>query len=169
MTMTSVAQIDQMTRRDFALLIAPTLCKARWEVCPKRLERAVAIVRQGNVRQVAPGTYEVQSQCQTGFAYVVSGQRCQCLDYDRAPNRRCKHVIAVELYRKVEALLTVQWHCEHLSRGFGLATIVDAIYDAQGSLDLLRSQWVTQHPECPRPRWAPLADIVLAGKYGEEM
>jgi hypothetical protein len=69
-----------------------------------RLAKAVALVRNGDVRLLPQGYAEVRSQSQPTHSYSVNGS-CTCEDAKHgAPEGKCKHLVAAWIARKVAAL-----------------------------------------------------------------
>jgi hypothetical protein len=86
-----------------------TVAENAKETLPKsngRIDKAVAIVLQGDVLPFEDGhRFAVGSQSDTDLYYVMDDE-CTCPDADRAPDGPCKHVIATWLYRRGTALAT---------------------------------------------------------------
>ena len=64
-------------------------------------ERAAAIITLRNNCRGREGAYLVDSAQHPGRFYRVSN-RCQCVDYARAPNGWCRHRLAIRLYAALE-------------------------------------------------------------------
>jgi hypothetical protein len=77
------------------------------EVLHERLSCAVALVKDGKVMQLNDGhTWEVESASVAGKIYSINGAGCSCEDaHYRAPQGRCKHMLATLLCRKTLALI----------------------------------------------------------------
>ena len=60
--------------------------------CNGRVDKAVAIVLNGDVELMADGTAKVASQSNGTTAYHVVNGHCDCRDYEKAPHNFCKHV-----------------------------------------------------------------------------
>jgi hypothetical protein len=73
----------------------------------QRLSCAVALVKNGKVLQRDDGhTWDVESASVAGKIYSINGVGCSCEDaHYRAPQGRCKHVLATLLARKSLALM----------------------------------------------------------------
>jgi hypothetical protein len=73
----------------------------------ERLSCAVALVTNGSVLETdTPGTWSVDSASTPGKTYRINGHGCSCEDaFYRAPQHRCKHVLAVLLARKTLKLM----------------------------------------------------------------
>jgi hypothetical protein len=66
--------------------------KAKLPECNGRVDKAVAIVLNGDVELLPDGTAKVASQSNgTTMYYVVNGE-CSCKDFAKAPHQYCKHV-----------------------------------------------------------------------------
>jgi hypothetical protein len=85
------------------LLARQTLPQVMYE----RISCAVALVRNGKVLQRDDGhTWDVESSSKPEVTYSINGHGCQCEDaHYRAPQGRCKHVLATLLARKALALM----------------------------------------------------------------
>jgi hypothetical protein len=76
------------------------------EVLHERLSCAVALVKNGAVMQLDNGAWEVESTSIPGKQYHINGTGCPCEDaHYRAPQGRCKHVLATLLSRKAMSLI----------------------------------------------------------------
>jgi hypothetical protein len=66
-----------------------------------RIDKAQAIVLAGGVHPLGKGDYDVQSETDKELAYEVKQDVCPCKDAsNRALQGRCKHVLAIWLYRR---------------------------------------------------------------------
>jgi len=82
--------------------------KAKLPACNGRVESAVKLVLAGDVEGQEPdGTWRVGSCTDPLTTHRVSGTSCSCDDsqYGRAPQGYCKHVLAVMIHLRVQALL----------------------------------------------------------------
>src|SRR5215472_12963712 len=68
--------------------------KAALPECNGRVEKAVAIVLNGDVELLPDGKAKVASQSNGTTAYFVVNGECQCKDFAKAPSNWCKHRIA---------------------------------------------------------------------------
>jgi len=95
----------QTYREVLAGLAAKTLTKI--PALNGRTEKACKLVLQGDVELHADGTALVNSLTDPTRAYQVTGTpgRCQCQDYEHAPEHLCAHRLAVGFVRKVQELL----------------------------------------------------------------
>ena len=66
--------------------------KAALPECNGRVEKAAAIVLNGDVELLANGKAKVASQSNGSTAYFVVNGECQCKDFPKAPQGFCKHV-----------------------------------------------------------------------------
>ncbi len=66
----------------------------------KRIERAQNLVTRGEIIEVSPGRFRIQSESNPqGFYYVDTTKKsCTCPDAGKHPERPCKHRLAVALY-----------------------------------------------------------------------
>ena len=84
------AAVDQVAAR----------AKATLPECNGRVEKAVAIVLQGDVELLPDGHARVASQCQGTTQYRIVNGTCDCPDFVRAPASWCKHRIAAGIQRR---------------------------------------------------------------------
>lgn len=72
-----------------------------------RVEKAVALVLQGDVEPQEDGTITVYSATDATRRYVLTGQTCTCADFERgqAPDGWCAHRIAAGIQKRVRELL----------------------------------------------------------------
>jgi hypothetical protein len=77
------------------------------EVLHERLRCAALLIKEGKVLQMDDGhTWEVESASVAGKIYSINGAGCSCEDAQyRAPQARCKHLLATLLVRKALALM----------------------------------------------------------------
>ena len=66
--------------------------KAKLPECNGRVDKAVAIVLNGDVELLPDGTARVASQSNGSTQYVVCNGTCECKDFAKAPHGFCKHV-----------------------------------------------------------------------------
>ncbi len=91
-----------------------------------RIRRAVDLVERGHVE---PSRYTVNEYVVTSSsgetAYTVNGA-CTCPDYGRAPGGRCKHRLAVALFKRCHAALdhSVERRDREAAEGTNLAALV---------------------------------------------
>ncbi len=70
-----------------------------------RIDRALALVREGHVTPRADGLFQVRSQKSgTSKVYTVNGT-CTCPDAHKTSDGWCKHVLAVAIYRRAKRML----------------------------------------------------------------
>ena len=78
--------------------------KAALPECNGRVEKAVAIVLNGDVDVQADGTARVASQSNGTTAYFVVNGSCECKDYPKAPQGFCKHRLAYGIHKRAYTL-----------------------------------------------------------------
>lgn len=153
----SVTQYDRLL---YALDIWAHVAQAKSpEALAPRISRAVAIVRQEQVRPEGDH-YRVMAQCHSGHEYTVTQHAnrpwsCNCMDQFRP----CKHILAVRAYRKANCLLAEQWIAEWYASAhteLGIATKV-------WTPDHTDFEWVFQSPTHRQPCLVHLHDLVLCG------
>jgi hypothetical protein len=79
--------------------------KATLPECHGRVDKAVAMVLNGDVELLADGKARVCSQSNGQVIYHVVNGECTCQDYAKAPSHWCKHRIAAGLYKRATALV----------------------------------------------------------------
>ena len=72
--------------------------------CSGRVDKAVAIVLDGDVELLPDGKAKVASQSNGTTAYFVVNGSCECRDFPKAPSGWCKHRIAAGLQKRATAL-----------------------------------------------------------------
>ncbi len=60
--------------------------------CNGRVEKAVALVLNGDVELLAYGKARIASQSNGTTEYLVCNGTCECKDFPKAPSGWCKHV-----------------------------------------------------------------------------
>ena len=65
--------------------------KAKLPECNGRVDKAIAIVLNGDIELLPDGTAQVASQSNGTTAYHVGNGHCDCRDYEKAPHNLCKH------------------------------------------------------------------------------
>src|SRR5262247_2629049 len=63
--------------------------KATLPECNGRVDKAVAIVLNGDVELLPDGTAKVASQSNGSTAYHVVNDHCDCRDFEKAPHNFC--------------------------------------------------------------------------------
>jgi hypothetical protein len=66
--------------------------KATLPDCNGRVDKAVAIVLNGDVELLPDGKAKVASQSNGATTYFVVNGSCECRDFPKAPQGFCKHV-----------------------------------------------------------------------------
>jgi len=78
--------------------------KAKLPECNGRVDKAVALVLNGDVELLPDGTAKVASQSTgTTMSYVVNGE-CSCKDFAKAPHQYCKHRLSAAITRRAQEL-----------------------------------------------------------------
>src|SRR2546426_6527160 len=78
--------------------------KATLPECNGRIEKAVAIVLNGDVELLEGGKAKVASQSNGTTAYHIVNGECSCKDFPKAPQGFCKHRLAYGIYKRAVAL-----------------------------------------------------------------
>jgi hypothetical protein len=100
-------------RQQYRALVADVAARAKEKLPAQvngRVEKAVALVLQGDVEPQADGSITVYSATDATRRYVLQGTSCTCADYERgqAPEGWCAHRIAAGIQKRVQELLPVQ-------------------------------------------------------------
>ena len=78
--------------------------KATLPECNGRVDKAVAIVLNGDVELLPDGKAKVASQSNGTTQYFVVNGECQCKDFPKAPSGWCKHRIAAGMAKRATPL-----------------------------------------------------------------
>jgi hypothetical protein len=78
--------------------------KAKLPECNGRVDKAVALVLNGDVALLPDGTAKVASQSNGTTAYHVVNGHCDCRDYEKAPHNLCKHRLSAAIARRAQEL-----------------------------------------------------------------
>src|SRR5215831_12930571 len=78
--------------------------KAALPECNGRVEKAAAIVLNGDVELLPDGKAKVASQSNGSTVYFVVNGTCECPDFTKAPQNFCKHRIAAGIHKRAYAL-----------------------------------------------------------------
>jgi hypothetical protein len=103
------------TRQAFRTAVDQVAANARASLpeCASRIDKAVAIVLQGDVELLPDGHARVASQCQGTLQYRVVNGTCDCRDFPQAPSGWCKHRIAAGIQKRALAMVT-HWETRRL-------------------------------------------------------
>jgi hypothetical protein len=80
--------------------------KAKLPECNSRVDKAVALILNGDVELLLDGTAKVASQSTGSRAYHVVNGHCDCRDYEKAPHGFCKHRLSAAIARRAQELTT---------------------------------------------------------------
>jgi len=83
--------------------------KATLPECNGRVDKAVALVLNGDVDMLGDGTARVASQSNGQTVYHIVNGHCDCRDYEKAPEQWCKHRLAHALYKRAYPLAKAKW------------------------------------------------------------
>jgi hypothetical protein len=78
--------------------------KPKLPECHGRVDKAVALVLNGDVELLPDGTAKVASQSTGSTAYHVVNGHCDCRDYEKAPGQLCKHRLSAAIARRAQEL-----------------------------------------------------------------
>src|SRR5215470_10983429 len=78
--------------------------KATLPECNGRVDKARALVLNGDVELLPDGTAKVASQSNGGTAYQVVHGHCDCRDFEKAPHQFCKHRLSAAMARRAQEL-----------------------------------------------------------------
>src|SRR3989441_8633530 len=97
---------DTPARLAFRAAVAAIAAKAKetLPVCNGRVDKAVAIVLNGDVELLDGGQAKVGSQSHGTTQYFVVNGECQCKDFPKAPSGWCKHRIAAGMAKRAYPL-----------------------------------------------------------------
>ena len=98
--MSTVAQPQTHSNLDDHLYALAAQARARYAGEHARIDRGLVIALNGGVTVHADGTADVQSASDPEIVYHVAHGTCDCPDFQRAPDGRCKHRYAVCLVKK---------------------------------------------------------------------
>jgi hypothetical protein len=90
--------------REAVVEIAAKAKTALPEAVNGRIEKAVAIVLNGDVEILADGKAKVASQSNGTTQYVVCNWTCECRDFARVEGGWCKHRTAAAIHKRAYAL-----------------------------------------------------------------
>ena len=90
----SAPGFEQTTRQAWREAVAEIAerAKATLPEANGRVDKAVAIVLNGDVELLEGGKARVASQANGTMEYVVCNGTCECKDFPKAPSGWCKHV-----------------------------------------------------------------------------
>src|SRR5262252_8545407 len=79
--------------------------KAKLPECNGRVDKAVALVLNGDVELLPDGTAKVASQSNGTTSYHIVNGHCDCRDYEKAPHQFCKHRLSAAIVRRAQELV----------------------------------------------------------------
>jgi hypothetical protein len=90
-----VSQMDASQIWRSAVAMAATKARNALPDCMTRIDKAVALVLNNQVELLENGQAMVASQGTNGVtSYTLTNGRCECVDYERAPQSLCKYRLA---------------------------------------------------------------------------
>jgi hypothetical protein len=132
--------------------VAAIAVKAREKLpeCNGRVDKAVAIVLNGDVELLPDGTAKVASQSNGTMAYHIVNGHCDCRDYEKAAHNLCKHRLSAAIARRAQELTKAK------------------LADTNGQAETLRQPAPTQPeaPTAPLPE-APVSSVRRIGDVEE--
>jgi hypothetical protein len=98
-------------RQAWRVAVAEIAAKAKDTLpeCNGRVDKAVAIVLNGDVELLEGGKAKVASQSNGTTQYFVVNGECQCKDFPKAPSNWCKHRLAYGIAKRAAAQVRAQW------------------------------------------------------------
>src|SRR5712691_13354884 len=101
----SAPDFGTSARQAFRQAVADIAAKAKETLpeCNGRVDKAVAIVLNGDVELLPDGKAKVGSQSNGTTQYFVVNGECPCKDYPKAPSNWCKHRIAAGIQKRATA------------------------------------------------------------------
>ena len=90
----SAPGFEQTTRQAWREAVAEIAERAKQTLpeCHGRVDKAVALVLNGDVELLADGKAKIASQSNGATQYVVCNGTCECKDFSKSPSGWCKHV-----------------------------------------------------------------------------
>jgi hypothetical protein len=101
--MTTVAQTQTVDQFDDALRALAAKATERYPGEQGRIDRGLLLALNGHVTLNFDETATVRSGSDAEVGYTVVHSRCDCPDFTRAPDGRCKHRYSVALVKKAQA------------------------------------------------------------------
>ena len=103
----SVPGFETTTRQAWRQVVAEIAerAKATLPECNGRVDKAVAIVLNGDVELLADGHAKVASQSNGTTVYHIVNGECTCKDFPKSPSGWCKHRIAAGMLKRAQALV----------------------------------------------------------------
>src|SRR5262245_60268346 len=103
----SAPGFEQTTRQAWREAVAEIAERAKQTLpeCHGRVDKAAAIVLNGDVELLTDGKARVASQANGTTEYVVCNGTCECKDFPKAPSGWCKHRIAAGMQKRATALV----------------------------------------------------------------
>jgi hypothetical protein len=126
--------------------------KTKLPECNGRVDKAVALVLNGDVELLPDGTARVASQSNGTTQYHVVNGHCDCRDYEKAPHNYCKHRLSAAIARRAQELTK--------------ATLADTNSQAETLSQPAPTQPDT--PTAPLPE-APVSITLKATLHGHEV
>jgi SWIM zinc finger len=102
----SAPDFENSARRAWREAVAAIADKAKAKLpeCNGRVDKAVALVLNGEVELLPDGAAKVASQSNGSTAYHVVNGHCDCRDYEKAPGQLCKHRLSAAIARRAQEL-----------------------------------------------------------------
>jgi hypothetical protein len=149
----SAPGFEQTTRQAWREAVAEIAERAKQTLpaCNGRVDKAIAIVLNGDVELLADGTAKIASQSNGTTQYVVCNGTCACKDFPKAPSGWCKHRIAAGMQKRATALMQ-----KKLSAG------------TNGQAEASSQPAPTQASPAPLPE-APVSITLKATLHGHEV
>ena len=101
----STLSSDRAAWREAVAAVAKK-AKVKLPECNGRVDKAVAIVLNGDIELLPDGTAKVASQSNGTTAYHVVNGHCDCRDFEQAPHGFCKHRLSAAIVRRAQELTT---------------------------------------------------------------
>jgi hypothetical protein len=137
----SSPNFENPARKAWRAAVAEIAAKAKQTLpeCNGRVERAAALVLNGDVELLPDGKAKVASQSNGTIQYVVCNGTCECRDFAKAEGGWCKHRIAAGMHKRASALAKAK-----------LEAATPASHDAPaGEAQVWRSNTPPPLPEAP--------------------
>lgn len=149
--MTTLAQTVTTVQFDTALRQMADRARTRYAGEAARIDRGLVIALNGGVTLHRDGTASVQSCSNAEVVYHVKHGTCDCPDFSRAPEGRCKHRYAVCLVKKAQA---------QVEREQAAQTYYATYTTPDGEVLQGTARWIPQHtaPWLPGDGWLFVAE-----------
>lgn len=153
--MATVAQITNTVQCDTALRHAAQQARTRYPGEATRIDKGLVIALNHGVTLRTHGSATVQSASDPEVVYHVAAGVCDCLDFPRAPEGRCKHRYAVCLVKRAQKTLDAERYYASYTDPAGIVH--------GGIVTRTPSGWLFIGDEGEEPLYAAAESLALGG------